>query len=1225
MINFLKKKYIPLFILTGALLRSSIYCASLEKELVIKQNNYSINIGTRGQFAFYIKKIRMLSSGAMMFGFAPAQFQDSAMKEIRCSEDEKTGEKIITIKGLFDGLAFTETINYQADKFSIAYDIEVMEDTPAVQKGNLRFNILKLPMDILETIAGAKYRLETAEGQKSDGSLSSMLPNNTKLQYLEFSGANGEYAFFDFSKTKAVLYERRSEAKPEGLWIFSYPLPVEGSSGVIKKGYRGRMEFTVFLTPRKSAAGTAPAGKINLLKNPSLEVCANPGYPDYWGVGQSLRIKNFNPFCRLQNQDSWHGKNCIFIKNDNPQTNEKFYYSSIFLPVIPGKTYTFSTYIKSDREGAAAYLAARGVTIIKKNASAYFSKPVKTTTAWERYSMTFNTEGISRIEVKVQFMEGNYFLDALQLEEGDTATSFKAEGPAEQKTDTVQGVSETTTAMVPEIKCPVIAAPLLDGIPDDACWKQAAHIPVFYLHTAAGEKEPQDKTEAWIARGEDSLYLAFRCAGTNFKSEIRAHDSEIYRDDCIEIFADPDSDAKDYYHLAYNIHGSTYDREVTATPGSSWEPEWEVKTGRQKDGWTSEVKIPFSCFTIKQNAARTMRINLCRENQNLKQYSSWSPVFGSFHSPGRFGKITFPEMDFSAYSISIENLIFKKEFIKGREYSLQLEICNSSQKPRRLGIDIKTISASGNINDTEHKTEDTFPIGNKQLVIKGFSIAEDIKSCTARIRVKDEEKNLVLASFLSRPVSVPTGTAILVEQNIYQQENNAKIFVHYEFSPELMRQENPELKLFSEKGQELRSIPAVPSHPFRNVFIMKIDDLPAGKYKVVSCLKDGTELGTDFLKKISADISVSVLNRNNGAVMVNGKPEFIRGILLQESASDDLLPYYRQWIKEIKEKNFNVIELGMKAPYQMSEITEKGIKEILDYAQETGLKVILWFSDRKKEYNSYLEDKMGKFRNHPALLGWQIVDEPAGGGNVSEAEVRVRYEFAKKLDPQHISFMNDVPVGFQKRYGAYPETGILPTDALCITYYPIADHHEDAADVGNFDNCPAIFNDMKQEAKKGGQAVWFWTQSFGYRWNWKRTPTPEEAVYLAYVPLVHGATGILHFMYRPEVEALWNKISELNLELSKLSPVIFAEPVGDAVIIAETVHGLLRKHNGSFYFIAVNTAASPRTVSFNLGALIGFDNAQAQVIFENRKLVCTKGVICDTFSGYERHVYGVKK
>ncbi|HBE04036.1 MAG TPA: hypothetical protein DC049_16405, partial [Spirochaetia bacterium] len=68
---------------------------------------------------------------------------------------------------------------------------------------------------------------------------------------------------------------------------------------------------------------------------------------------------------------------------------------------------------------------------------------------------------------------------------------------------------------------------------------------------------------------------------------------------------------------------------------------------------------------------------------------------------------------------------------------------------------------------------------------------------------------------------------------------------------------------------------------------------------------------------------------------------------------------------------------------------------------------------------------MGKFRNHPALLGWQIVDEPAGGGNVSEAEVRVRYEFAKKLDPQHISFMNDVPVGFQKRYGAYPETGIL--------------------------------------------------------------------------------------------------------------------------------------------------------------------------------------------------------
>jgi Carbohydrate family 9 binding domain-like/Carbohydrate binding domain len=1067
-------------------------------------------------------------------------------------------------------------------------------------------------------MTGFKYRLETVDGLIYGGELSSLLTSQLKLKWFELSGPDS-YAYYDFAKTKAVLYERRQETKPAGVWIFAYPTALAGSSGLLSKGYMGQVKFSVRTFKSKTPDKKSGLAHINIVKNGSFEECTNPGYPDYWGVGYSNEIKNFNPYCRIDSSQAFDGKNCIHINNT---TDGVINYCSVFLSVIPNKKYTFSACIKSARSGQIVNIGSRGLIFTgkKRPAKHYYLKTVKISTRWKRYSLTFSSTATKRIELKLQFKKGNFWFDAVQLEEGNTPSGFISK---QQRKISGQHRERKT---VPKIDCPLIKAPLIDGKLDDACWKSAVKISPFFLNTPKGIKEPKAITTAWLGRGKDAFYLAFRCNGKNFRGVVKEHDGHIYMDDCIELFISPPGDAK-YYHMAYNILDSKYDRLISSRPSGPWNPEGEVKSKLDKNYWTSEVKIPFASFDTRQSNNKVWKMNFCRENHTGNQYSSWSPTFGSFHATERFGKVIFKGPDFSGYHLTVAEVNLEKNSLKEPIYNIRMNISNNSTLMQKLKVKINILPNRGKAI-IKKILVDIPANGKKKLLVHGITIAEKAKSCKLKIQIEEKETGTLLKSIVKETVSIPSGARILVEQNFYQNEDMAKIIVFYKYSIELLQKEKPQLKIINESGKTVNSISAIPYASLRNEFKLKIKSLPPGKYRILLCLADGTSLNESFLVKLPQTTLITKINRDKRVVMINGKLDYLRGILIASSSANELISQYKKWFKDAKKRNFNVVQLSVKKPYKMTKITCSSIKKLLDYADSIDLKVIIWFAQKQKKYDHYaieVNNIIQKFKNHPAILGWQIVDEPAGGGAVSQDDVRKRYKLAKKIDPYHISFMNDVPIGFQKRYAADPETGILPTDCICITYYPIADHHQDSADVSSINNCTILFDEMCRESKKAGQPVWYWNQAFGNRWLWKRTPTPSELVFLIYTPLIHGATGVLHFLYRPQVDAVWEKISELNLELSKISPVLFAETVNDDVIINGRIHGVLRKKNNHYYFISVNTSSNPKSASIDLSKWLGIKSRTVKVLFENRTASIKNGVLNDNYKGYDRHIYEISE
>jgi hypothetical protein len=73
-----------------------------------------------------------------------------------------------------------------------------------------------------------------------------------------------------------------------------------------------------------------------------------------------------------------------------------------------------------------------------------------------------------------------------------------------------------------------------------------------------------------------------------------------------------------------------------------WKSNAVVKTYYGKDFWSAEVKLPISSMTsAKEYVGDIWGMNFCRVRRTIQpsEYSCWSPTFGTFHRPERFGRV----------------------------------------------------------------------------------------------------------------------------------------------------------------------------------------------------------------------------------------------------------------------------------------------------------------------------------------------------------------------------------------------------------------------------------------------------------------------------------------------------------------------------------------------------------------------------------------------------------
>ncbi|MGC9319654.1 MAG: sugar-binding protein, partial [Armatimonadota bacterium] len=165
---------------------------------------------------------------------------------------------------------------------------------------------------------------------------------------------------------------------------------------------------------------------------------------------------------------------------------------------------------------------------------------------------------------------------------------------------------------------------------------------------STGQKAPVD-TIARALWDDGALYVLFECSEPNMErleAADRPRDGGVFFDDCVELFVDPDRDQKRYRHFVVNAAGSIYDElRVADRPKTSEQVAWdsgiEARAHTGDDRWTVALRIPLSDLARRPEAGQQWGMNFCRHRAGTGGNLSWAPTGVSFHTPSRFGLVTF--------------------------------------------------------------------------------------------------------------------------------------------------------------------------------------------------------------------------------------------------------------------------------------------------------------------------------------------------------------------------------------------------------------------------------------------------------------------------------------------------------------------------------------------------------------------------------------------------------
>ena len=213
----------------------------------------------------------------------------------------------------------------------------------------------------------------------------------------------------------------------------------------------------------------------------------------------------------------------------------------------------------------------------------------------------------------------------------------------------------------PEFVCYRAATPIVvDGKLDDPSWLKATCID---LVLADSGENPRQKTRARVLWDDEYLYVAFYCEDSDIWGVTTERDKDIYNQEVVEVFLDPDRDNYTYIEIEVSPLNAVLDLFMLNRGGRhrglwDWDSDGLLtavvvdgdpsQRGTEDRSWTVEMAIPMSdCCTapnLPPEPGDVWHMNLYRIDRAEwgDEYTAWSPPRRlNYHTPERFGRLVF--------------------------------------------------------------------------------------------------------------------------------------------------------------------------------------------------------------------------------------------------------------------------------------------------------------------------------------------------------------------------------------------------------------------------------------------------------------------------------------------------------------------------------------------------------------------------------------------------------
>ena len=176
----------------------------------------------------------------------------------------------------------------------------------------------------------------------------------------------------------------------------------------------------------------------------------------------------------------------------------------------------------------------------------------------------------------------------------------------------------TTTAPRPaEVRIARRAAEVtIDGRITDPAWEAAPVIGGFLQRDPNEGAPARQRTEVRLLYDDEALYVAARLHDARADSivkQLTRRDAQS-RSDYFQVYLDPYYDRRSGFYFGVNSAGTLYDGTLynDGWSDNSWDGVWEGRARVDDQGWTCEMKIPFSQLRFAAAEPQRWGINFYR-------------------------------------------------------------------------------------------------------------------------------------------------------------------------------------------------------------------------------------------------------------------------------------------------------------------------------------------------------------------------------------------------------------------------------------------------------------------------------------------------------------------------------------------------------------------------------------------------------------------------------------
>ena len=242
----------------------------------------------------------------------------------------------------------------------------------------------------------------------------------------------------------------------------------------------------------------------------------------------------------------------------------------------------------------------------------------------------------------------------------------------------------------------VPVAPVLDGVLDEALWKDAPLFDQFIQQVPDTGMPASERTEVRIVYTPEKLYFGVVSFYSEperiIANELRYDQARMYaEDDTFAIMLDTFHDHRNGYMFMFNALGARNEWACTDEGrhwNRFWDPVWKVATQVGSEGWSAEVEIPFKSLRYRGGDSE-WGINLRRSIMYKNEWIHATPISPAYNHPSQgIGKLSSAAVLEGLQDISENRNLELKPFavIESRNQPSDPQASGGSFEP---GIDIK--------------------------------------------------------------------------------------------------------------------------------------------------------------------------------------------------------------------------------------------------------------------------------------------------------------------------------------------------------------------------------------------------------------------------------------------------------------------------------------------------------------------------------------------------------